>query len=89
MIVHPDGTGSKTALDLHGRPGEWLFHGGISWSADEDTLLLNEEQFDGPNSQVTMLNLTNGQVTTKSKRRGPVLGWAAAMEGGQGPTDPR
>jgi hypothetical protein len=77
MMVHPDGTGSKTVLDLQRRPGGWLFYGGISWSADEDRLLLNEEQLDGPSGEVTMLNLTNGQVTTKSKRGGPVLGWVA------------
>lgn len=89
MMVHPDGTGSKTALDLQRRSGGWLFYNGINWSADEDRLLLNEEQFDGPSSEVTMLNLTNGQVTTKSKRGVAVLGWAAAMAGAPGPTDPR
>jgi Tol biopolymer transport system component len=88
-IVHPDGTGSKTVVDLRGRPGGWLLYDWIGWSADEDRLLFNEEQFDGPSSEVTMVNLINGELTTKSKRSGPVLGWAAAMAGGPGPTDPR
>jgi hypothetical protein len=78
-IVHPDGTGSKIVLDLQSRSGGWLFYDGISWSAAEDKLLLNEEQFDGPGSVVTMLNLTNGQVTIKSKGGLPVLGWVAVV----------
>ena len=82
MIIHPDGTGSKTILDMKGRLGGWMFYGWIGWSANQDRLLLNEEQLDGARSEVVMLNLDNGQSTTKSTGREPVLGWAAITSGG-------
>jgi WD40 repeat protein len=77
MIVHPDGSGSKVELDLQGRSGEWLFYDAIVWSADGENLLLNEEQFDRPQSEVTTLNLANGKATTMSKRGEPIFGLAA------------
>jgi len=84
VIIHPDGTGSKAILDTQGRPGGWLFYGWIGWSADEDRLLLNEEQLDGPASEVTMLNVSNGQAMIKSTNGEPVWGWAAIARGDVG-----
>lgn len=76
MLIHPDGTGAKVALDLRTRSGGWLFYDGTVWSPDGATLLLNEERFDGPGHTVTMLDLATGEITVKSKDGLPVLGWA-------------
>jgi hypothetical protein len=77
MIIRPDGTGAKVVLDLRLRSGGWLFYDGSVWSPDEERLLLNEEAMDGVDSNVTMVDLTTGKVTTESKEGLPVFGWVA------------
>ncbi|HEX6770646.1 MAG TPA: hypothetical protein VF126_01380 [Acidobacteriaceae bacterium] len=76
MIIHPDGTGARVVLDLSRRSGSWLFYDGSVWSPNEEHLLLNEEQFDGHDHNVTLVVLATGEVTTKSKNGLAIFGWA-------------
>jgi Tol biopolymer transport system component len=84
MLIHPDGTGAKMALDLRSRTSGWLlfksgwvFRNGEVWSPDEEKLLLTEGEMDGPKYDVSMLDLASGKVTTKSRNGASVLGWVA------------
>jgi Tol biopolymer transport system component len=75
MIIHPDGTGAQSALDLRRRSGGWLFYAGIVWSPDEEKLLLNEEVIDGVDYHITMLDVATGKVTRESNKGEAVFGW--------------
>ncbi len=75
MIIHPDGTGGQSVLDLRRRSVGWLFYAGLVWSPNEEMLLLNEEVMDGVDCNVTMLHLATGKVTKESKKGEAVFGW--------------
>jgi Tol biopolymer transport system component len=75
MLIHPDGTGAKTALDLQPRSGGWVFRNGEAWSPDGNKLLLTEGPMDSPKYDITILDLPSGEVTTKSKNGALVFGW--------------
>jgi len=72
MLIHPDGTGMKPVEDLK---GYWLFLKGAVWSPDGDKLLFNEEEVDSAGN-VSILDLSNGDLTRRSKNTLFVLGWA-------------
>lgn len=75
ILIHPDGTGAKTVLDISRTP-RVLYHGAV-WSPDGSKLLLNEAY--GPlesKVDVKMLDLVNGKVTTRSRNSVTVFGWA-------------
>ncbi len=80
VIIHPDGTGARTVLDAGRRWGGWGFGGPVVWSPEEDRLLLNESQIDGPHQDVKMVDLATGQVTTKSKNGQVVMGWVTEIK---------
>jgi len=77
VLVHPDGTGSTTAMTL--KDG-WFTHkefswGSPVWSPDSKQLLLNVMKNGGPMLDVILLDLQTGRVVTKSKSGLPVFGW--------------
>ena len=77
QLVHPDGTGFRTALHLNdtwtaARSFSW---GGPVWSPGGGQLLLNVMKNDGPSLDVLLLDLTTGRTTTKGKNVLPVFGW--------------
>jgi len=75
MLIHPDGTGAKTVLDVS-RTSRVLFHGAV-WSPDGNKLLLNEAHgILESHTDVMMLDLATGKVTSESKNGPAVFGWA-------------
>jgi Tol biopolymer transport system component len=72
-LIHPDGTGAKVVQQLI---GYWMFLKGAVWSPGGEKLIFNEEEVDG-GANVTMLDLSSGKATTRSKNVLFVLGWAA------------
>lgn len=83
MTVHPDGTGSMTALT----PGNgWFTHrdfdwGSPVWSADSKQLLLNATRNNGSSIDTIRLDLATGKTTTKSNLDVPVFGWVRDASG--------
>ena len=77
VLINPDGTGAKTVLDLRRRSGGWILYDTATWSPDGRKLLLNEERVEGFDFDITMLDLTTGKTTRKSRKGRVVLGWAA------------
>jgi dipeptidyl aminopeptidase/acylaminoacyl peptidase len=81
MLVHPDGTGTKTAKDVGGGLGRYRsFNGGLVWSSDGNQLLLNEVKGDGPKLNVMLLDLPSGRFIRKSEDGLPVFGWVAQQQ---------
>jgi Tol biopolymer transport system component len=80
MLIHPDGTGAKTVLDLRRRSGGWVFANRETWSPDGNKLLLTEGPMDSPKYDITILDLASGEVTTKSKNGALVFGWATEIK---------
>jgi len=78
LIVHPDGTGEKVVRKLRQstfsyRRFDW---GGPVWSPDGRQMLLDEMNGDTGNSNIVLLDVQTGQVTTKARNGLPVFGWA-------------
>jgi len=74
-LVHPDGTGTKTVLDLRRIFGYRMLVYGAVWSPDGKQLLLNEMKGEGPKIDVMLLDIANGKLTRKSRNGLPVFGW--------------
>jgi Tol biopolymer transport system component len=72
ILIHPDGTGARVVQQL---TGYWMFLKGAVWSPDGEKLLFNEEVMDS-SGNVTILDLSNGKTSTRSKNFLFVLGWA-------------
>jgi Tol biopolymer transport system component len=77
ILVHPDGTGTKTVKDVSGGLRYRSFNWGLVWSPDGKQLLLNEIKGDGPTLNVMLLDLASGRYSRKSENGLPVFGWAS------------
>jgi Tol biopolymer transport system component len=75
MLIHPDGTGVKTAMHLKDsrRSAGNFGWGSPVWSPDSRQLLLNVTKDGGPLLDVVLLDLASGRVTTKSTNGLPCL----------------
>jgi dipeptidyl aminopeptidase/acylaminoacyl peptidase len=84
MIVRPDGTRTKTIKKLPHRivvlRGGRSFNAGLVWSPDGAQLLLNEIRGDGPNLDVTLLDLPSGRSKNLLSGGLPVFGWASLKQ---------
>jgi hypothetical protein len=77
MVVHPDGTGTRTIKDVSGGFRYRSFNWGLVWSPDGQQLLLNEIKADGPDLRVMLLDLASGKFSKKSDNGLPAFGWAS------------
>lgn len=75
MVIHPDGTGSRSVLDKERKWMKYALDGPILWSPDGKRLLLNQQQILGDHSRVIMVDLASGHATMKSKNGEVVTGW--------------
>lgn len=79
ILVHPDGTGSRMLLDIHGHfySSYRQFAYGAVWSPNGKQVLLNEMKGEKGSIDVVLMDIESGKTTRKSKD-GPVIsGWAA------------
>jgi len=79
QLIHPDGTGAKVALKLSQSAFSYRRFGWGSpvWSPDGTQMLLDEMKGDGNQSDVVLLAVASGHVTTKARNALPIFGWAA------------
>lgn len=76
LEVHPDGSGAKSLVRLH---GHHLFLEGLAWSPDSRTLLLNEvANFEIWTMNIDLLDLASLKLRRTLKNQVPVFGWAEA-----------
>jgi len=83
LLMHPDGTGLKTATTVKDSWFSARSFGGTApvWSADGKHLLLNVIKNGGPLIDVVLLDLATGHTTTKSKSGLLVFGWVPYRRG--------
>ncbi len=80
MLVHPDGTGTKIAREVHSTFVTYRRYGyAVVWSPDGKKLLLNEMKGDFRyiNTDIVLLDLETGRSTTKAKNGLAAFGWAS------------
>jgi len=77
LLVHPDGTGTKTVSDVGGGRvfGHRSLGWGLVWSPDGKLLLANKIKGDGPDLDVVLIDIESGRAITKSQNTLPVFGW--------------
>jgi Tol biopolymer transport system component len=81
MLVHPDGTGSKTVSTAKGTFFTYRKFGyGVVWSPDSKKLLLNRVTNDLGKLDVVIVDIESGRSTTKLKNSLPVFGWVSRQK---------
>ncbi|MGO9324551.1 MAG: TolB family protein [Terracidiphilus sp.] len=75
MIVHPDGTGTRSVLDKEPKWMKDTLDGPILWSPDGKRLLLNQRKISDDHPRVIMVDLATGHAVIKSKNGEVVMGW--------------
>jgi WD40 repeat protein len=75
MIVHPDGTGTRSVLEKEQKWMKYTLDGPILWSPDGERLLLNQRKISDSHPRVIMVDLATGHAVMKSKEGELVTGW--------------